>query len=428
MYVCILAQDGESVVHRNRPASPDPWLKPLAPDRDHIVMAVECVFTWYGLAARCARAGLPCVLGHALSLQALHGGTAKNDTIDAQKIAVFLRGGLRPPADVSPAAMRAPRDRLRRRTPLGRKRAEVLAPLHTTNRQYTLPAIGKQSASKAPRAGGPARFPAPAVPQRLAGALALIGHDDPWLRDVERSSRTTATPHPAQPLSLRRTVPGIGDMRRVVRRYAIHAIARCPRGQDFLAYGRLGQCTKAAAGTRDGTAGAKLGHAQLTWAFSAAAGRLLRAHPAGHKSLRQLEQKPGAGTALTRLAQQLGRAIYSRFQRPTAFAMRKVCHGSGRGADAPHAALDHHGRRLPVVLGQACVAASLHAEEHRGPFALSLWPLSGPPLRLLSLRARVAPSGRVRPRPRAGDELAHGTRSAPPVPRTVGGDREVSRS
>jgi predicted NBD/HSP70 family sugar kinase len=59
MYVCILTQDGEIVVHRNMKASPDTLLKTIAPYRDHIVIAVECVFTWYWLADLCAREGIP---------------------------------------------------------------------------------------------------------------------------------------------------------------------------------------------------------------------------------------------------------------------------------------------------------------------------------------------------------------------------------
>ena len=62
-------------------------------------------------------------------MTAIHGGKAKNDKIDAHKIAVLLRGGLLPQAYVYPAAMRAPRDLLRRRCHLVRKRAELLAHL-----------------------------------------------------------------------------------------------------------------------------------------------------------------------------------------------------------------------------------------------------------------------------------------------------------
>ena len=80
-------------------------------------MAVEGVCTWYGLADLCAREGLPCVLGHALSMPAIPGGKATNDKLDVQKMAVWLRGGLWPQAAVSPAALRATRT-LRRRDAL----------------------------------------------------------------------------------------------------------------------------------------------------------------------------------------------------------------------------------------------------------------------------------------------------------------------
>jgi hypothetical protein len=63
-------------------------------------MAVACIFTWYWLADLCAQEGLPFVLGHALYMQAIHGGKATNDKIDAQKIAVLLRGGMLPQAYV----------------------------------------------------------------------------------------------------------------------------------------------------------------------------------------------------------------------------------------------------------------------------------------------------------------------------------------
>jgi transposase len=59
-------------------------------------VCIECLFTWYWLADLCAYEGLPFVLGHALYMKAIHGGKAKNDTIEAQQIAVLLRGGMLP--------------------------------------------------------------------------------------------------------------------------------------------------------------------------------------------------------------------------------------------------------------------------------------------------------------------------------------------
>src|SRR6266850_3288893 len=124
MYVCILDQGGETLLHRHMQATPEALLKAIAPYRDQIVMAAECMFTWYWLADLCAEQGIPFVLGHALYMQAIHGGKAKHDKIDAHKIAVLLRGGMLPQASVYPAEMRATRDLLRLRMHLARKRGE----------------------------------------------------------------------------------------------------------------------------------------------------------------------------------------------------------------------------------------------------------------------------------------------------------------
>src|SRR6266850_5038825 len=83
MYLCILDQAGETLLHRNMPATPEALLTAITPYRDQLVLAAECMFTWYWLADLCADHGIPFVLGHALSMKAIHGGNAKNDTIDA---------------------------------------------------------------------------------------------------------------------------------------------------------------------------------------------------------------------------------------------------------------------------------------------------------------------------------------------------------
>ena len=113
MYVCILDGAGQVLLHRNVPATPDALLGTVAPYRDDLVVAAECMFTWYWLADVCAAEGIPFVLGHALAMKAIHGGKAKNDKLDSRKIAGLLRGGLLPQAYVYPATMRATRDLLR---------------------------------------------------------------------------------------------------------------------------------------------------------------------------------------------------------------------------------------------------------------------------------------------------------------------------
>jgi transposase len=212
MYVCLLKHDGAILLHRNMQATPAPFLKTIAPYRDDLVVAVECMFTWYWLADLGAQEGIAFVLGHALYMKAMHGGKAKNDKIDSQKIAVLLRGGMLPQAYVYPAQMRATRALLRRRTPLMRTRAALLAHVHTTNRQYNLPELGKKIAYKANRDGVAERFADPAVPKNLAVDLAFIPYDDQLLGDVELAILKAATHHDAHTLSLWQTVPGSGKV------------------------------------------------------------------------------------------------------------------------------------------------------------------------------------------------------------------------
>jgi transposase len=256
-------------------------------------------------------------------MKAIHGGKAKNDRIDAQKIAVLLRGGMLPQAYVYPAEMRATRDLLRRRIHFMRKRAELLTHVQNTNSQYNLPAIGKKIAYKANRDGVAERFSDPAVHKSIEVDLALVGHYDQLLRDMELSILTTAKQHDANTLYLLRTVPGIGEILSLVLLYEIHDIQRFSRVQDFVSYCRLVTCAKESAGKRYGTSGSKIGNAYLTWAFSEAAVLFLRANPAGQKYLARLEKTHGKGKALTVLAHKLARAVYYILKRHTAFDMHK---------------------------------------------------------------------------------------------------------
>ncbi len=327
MYLCILNQAGETLLHRNMVATPEALLKAIAPYRAQIVVAAECMFTWYWLADLCADHGIPFVLGHALYMKAIHGGKAKNDKIDAHKIAVLLRGGMLPQAYVYPAEMRATRDLLRRRMHLARKRGELLAHVHNTNSQYNLPAIGKKIAYKANRDGVAERFADPAVQKSIEVDLALITYYDALLRDLELTIVKTAKHHDAQTLYLLQTVPGIGKILSLVLLYEIHQIDRFPRVQDFVSYCRLVKCAKESAGKRSGTSGSKIGNAHLKWAFSEAAVLFLRDNPAAQQLLARLEKKHSKGKALTILAHKLARAVYYMLKRQTAFDPDTFLHG-----------------------------------------------------------------------------------------------------
>jgi transposase len=162
------------------------------------------------------------------------------------------------------------------------------------------------------------------------------------------------------------TVPGMGQILRLVLWSEMHDSARFPRVQAFGSSGRVVTCAKASAGTRSGTAGTKIGQASLTGAFSEAAVLVLRHPPAGQKYLARIEQQHGQGQALPGLAHQRARAVYDRLTRGTAFDLDQCRHGSRRGAGEPAAERGHHGLSRTTVLGKETPPASANAPEPRG--------------------------------------------------------------
>ena len=96
MYLCVVDRDGHILIHRNMKSAAEPFLQAGAPYRGDLAVAVECIFTWYWLAALCRREGITFVLGHALYMKAIHGSKTKSDRLDSQKIALLLKGGLIP--------------------------------------------------------------------------------------------------------------------------------------------------------------------------------------------------------------------------------------------------------------------------------------------------------------------------------------------
>jgi len=94
MYICIIDKEGKVVKHKNIHTDAETFLGVIDAYRQDIVVSVECMFAWYWIADLCRKENIPFVLGHALYMKAIHGGKAKNDRIDAHKIAVLLRGGM----------------------------------------------------------------------------------------------------------------------------------------------------------------------------------------------------------------------------------------------------------------------------------------------------------------------------------------------
>ena len=321
MYLCILNQEGNLMLQRNIRTGPEVFLKTIAQYREDIVVAVECIFTWYWIADLCQREHIPFVLGHALYMKAIHGGKAKNDKIDAHKIAVLLRGGMIPMAYVYPQQMRSTRDLLRRRMHLTRKRAELLAHIQNTHYQYNLPAIEKKISYKANREGVSERFQDESVRKSIELDLKLLDYYDQLLPSLEHQISLIAKAHDADSYFRLRSIPGIGRILGLVILYEIHDIRRFPTVQDFVSYCRLVKSAKESAGKRLGTSGKKIGNVHLKWAFSEAAVLFLRRNLQARKYREKLQKKHGKAKSMTILAHKLARAVYYILKRKEVFHM-----------------------------------------------------------------------------------------------------------
>jgi len=321
MYLCILDQQGEVVLHRNMRCDPELFVEAIAPYRDDLVVSTECIYCWYWLADLCTREGITFVLGHALYMKAIHGGKAKNDKIDSRKIAVLLRGGTLARAYVYPPEMRATRDLLRRRLFFVRKRGELFAHVRTTSHQYNLTIPSGQLLYQCNRARVPEIFDDPIVRTSVEADLELAGHYDGLIRSMERTVLEQAKVDDLSSLDLLQSIPGVGTILSLTLLYEIHDIARFKTVQDFVSYARLVKCQKKSAGKVLGTSGSKIGNAHLKWAFSEATVLFLRKNPRGQKHLNRLRSRHGKGKALSILAARLGRASYFMLRRRTAFDM-----------------------------------------------------------------------------------------------------------
>lgn len=322
MFVCILDEKGDVVLERNIRTEPKEFLRVIEPFREGLVVGVECVFCWYWLADLCAAEQIPFVLGHAFYMRIVHGAKAKNDRIDANKIARLLRGGAFPESYAYPAEMRATRDLLRRRLHLVRERGFLLAHALNTHHQYNLPTPPARLAWKGNREGVAAKFADPCTRKTVEVDLGMAEQFDHIIADLELYLTRTAKVHDGYSFHLLRTAPGIGKILAMTILYEVHDIRRFPRVQDFASYARLIRCKRESAGKTSGSSGAKIGNPHLKWAFSEAATLMLR-HADISRLRDRLLRKHGKGKSMSVLAHKLGRTVYYMLRSKEPFDMKR---------------------------------------------------------------------------------------------------------
>jgi transposase len=328
MYVCLMDQQGNKLVHTNiRNNDFDYFLKLIAPYRHDLTVCCECMFGWYWLADACQAAGLKFVLAHALYLKAIHGGKNKNDRIDSEKIAHLLRTNFIPPAYVYPTAMRPLRALWRQRISYVWRRAELLARIASHQLAHNRSPIKQTRRCRDPWAKELlAQEPDPVRQLALQNDLAMIGHYDQQICGLEEQLQKFTKARSWREYALLQSVPGIGENLGQTILYEIGDIERFPTVKDFLSYCRLVKGSVASAGKIKGLRGAKLGNPYLRWAFGEAAVIAKRDHATIGPLAQRLEAKFNGNKfkANTVLAIKLARAVYFMLKNKTVFDPQRL--------------------------------------------------------------------------------------------------------
>jgi transposase len=252
-------------------------------------------------------------------MKAIHGGKAKNDRIDSEKIARLTAGGLLPLAYDYPQEHRGTRDLLRRRLRFVRQRADLYTHIHHLATQAQVDPIGNDAKSKTRRAELPARFADPEVRLNVEANLATIEYLDGLIARLEKHILQKARGDKRKELTTLQSIPGVGLIIALTILYEIDRLDRFETRQQFASYARLVKCSHESDGKKHGFGGAKMGNPYLKWAFSEAA--VFVTEWCGEVALYhdKLVRKHGKGKARSLLAHKLGRTVYHMLQRGQVF-------------------------------------------------------------------------------------------------------------
>jgi transposase len=305
--IAVLTTEGEISQHRllNDMATVERFFGTLPKAR----VAIEATGTWWWLVDLLQRTGHEPVLSNPKQTKAIATAKLKNDRVDAQRLALLLRGDLLPQVWIPPAALREARELLRYRlsvvgvrTIIRNRLTALLARRNLqpeqAQRWTTITGLRELQALPLPETANEIRH-------HCLAALRLL---DEQLRTLDRQLMARWGHDPrVQRLS---TIPGVGVLIAIILVLEVGDIARFPSAKHLSSYVGLTPRVRASANrVRTGHI-SKEGNAVLRWALVVAATQAARRPGPLRAWYRGLQQRRGRQIARVALARRLAEISY----------------------------------------------------------------------------------------------------------------------
>lgn len=324
IYLCIIDKDKNILLHRPVKNKDTATLTNiLLPYKDKIVVSAESCFPYYWLADFCKELGIEFQLGHALYMKHIHGGKAKNDRIDSEKIAKLTMNQMLPASYAYPKEKRHLRDLLRRRLYFVHKCSEIKAHVQIQSYQANIQDTGEITKTKIRKNLIAPNFAD--LDQRLSVEvnLSTIDYYNKMIMQLEDYILNRLKTLNSSDISLLQTIRGVGNIISMTIILEIDDLCRFKNHKELASYSRLIKCSHESAGKKLGYGGSKIGNPYLKYVFGEAAVLVPKFNPEIKKYLDRLEAKHGKMKSRAILAHKLCRTVYHMLKSRKVFDMNR---------------------------------------------------------------------------------------------------------
>ena len=306
--IAILTEDGEVVQQRlaNDVTRLEEFFGDLPP---HTPVAIEASGTWWWLVDLLERLGHDPILSHPKQTKAIAAARLKNDRVDAERLALLLRGDLLPTVWIPPAALREARELVRHRIQLLWVRGVIRNRLQAMLARRNLKPASGQSWLTQRGQRELHRLPLPAAAGRIReDCTAVLPMLDAQIRrlDAELLARWGQDPR-VQRLT---TIPGVGPFIAIVLILELGDITRFATAKQVASYVGLTPRVRASAGRVHAGHISKEGNRLLRWVLVLAATQASRRPGPLRTWFHAVKKRRGKKVARVALARRLAEIVF----------------------------------------------------------------------------------------------------------------------